>query len=279
MKKVSLTGAILIVIGFALVIFAMTTSENPFDVGKAREEKNYTFEADDMNGTIYIDEKSADIYISLSIDDQIHLKTFENDEEYYEITDNNDLTIVYQREYEWFQKIIDLSFFGEKFRYTLELSVPEELITAIEIDAVNGNLTIDDITVNVLNIGKTNGKVNINNVISIKDIEIDTNNGEIELNHVTSKENIEIHSTNGTIKLNATDFGDIAFIETENGDVIAYFDDHGDNYTFDISSVNKNNSIKYGNVDREGKSIIYGNGDKLFTVDTTNGKIQVTCEP
>ena len=50
---------------------------------------------------------------------------------------------------------------------------------------------------------------------------------------------IEIHSTNGTIKLNSIDFSDIAYIETENGDVTADLDDHGDNYTFDISNVNK----------------------------------------
>jgi hypothetical protein len=279
MKKISVTGAILLVIGFALVIFAMTTSDNPFDVSKAREEKKYTFEVDDINGDIYIDEKSADITISLSTDDQIHLKTFENDEEYYAITDNNDLTIAYQREYKWFQKIIDLSFIGDNLRYTLELSVPEELITDIKIDADNGNLYIDSITIEALDIDKTNGKVNISNLVSTKDIEIDTSNADIELNHVTTKEDLEIHSTNGTIKLNSTDFGDLVFIETENGDVIAYFDDHGDNYTFDISSVNKKNSVEYGHVDKKGKSIIYGNGDKLFIVDTTNGKVQVTCEP
>ncbi|BES66109.1 hypothetical protein SANA_25480 [Gottschalkiaceae bacterium SANA] len=279
MKKISVTGAILLVIGFALVIFAMTTSDNPFDISKAREEKNYTFEVDDINGGIYIDEKSADISISLSTDDQIHLKTFENEEDYYEITNNHDLTIAYQRELKWFQKIIDLSIIGNELKYTLELSVPEELITNIKIDATNGQLTIDDITVQALAIAKTNGNVSINNIISIKDIDIDTSNGDIELNHVNAKEELEIHSTNGSIKLNSTDFGDLAFIETENGDVIAYFDDHGDNYTFDISSVNKKNSIEYGHVDKKGKSIIYGNGDKLFIVDTTNGKVQVTCEP
>ena len=68
-------------------------------------------------------------------------------------------------------------------------------------------------------------------------------------------------------------------IETTNGDVTADMNDHGDNYTFDISTVNGKISIEYGTVDRKGKSIFYGNGDKKFTIDTTNGKVEVTCEP
>jgi hypothetical protein len=279
MKRLSLLGIFLIVIGLVFVIYTIDTSEHPFNLSEAREEKYYTFETDDITGRIRIEETNADIYISLSSDNRIHLKTFENDDEYYEVTSDKDLTIVYKRNLKWYQRIMDISFLGEDFRYTLELDLPESLISDIDIDAVNNNLYIDDITANTLNIDKTNGNIRLTHVDSVKDMTIDSVNGNIELNDVISNEDMEIDSTNGNIELNSIDFGDTGFIETTNGNVVADLIDSGDNFTFDISTVNGSTSISYGDVDRSGKSVFYGNGDKKLIVETTNGNIKLICKP
>lgn len=249
---------------------------------------------------IKIDDSNTGIKVILSPDDKIHIKYFENEDDYYEITENNGILYmkkIYNRK--WYKNFFNINF----QKRDVILQVPSDYSGNIKIQTSNAAIDIKDIGCGNLVLTSSNARIETENIkmtngnfktsngsISIKNVNIDgdmdcqTSNARIETDNLKGK-NIEMDTSNGRISLDKTAFSGKISAVTSNG-AISFKDL---NVGTDFVCKTSNGSVK-GNIlgkitdfditsrTSNGKNSLPESmkaGNKILDVKTSNGSIDI----
>ncbi len=280
MKSYSKIGVTAIIIGMVLFLAGVMLGGgfNVFKEEDKRIEKNYTFNGNYK--TISIDDRNVPVYVIPSDDDKIHLTTFENEEEYYEINESGELNIRYIDKMNWFD---DFIYFGnmnfDYNEYYVQLRVPKDVVVSYDIDNQNGGVGIESVDMKELNIDNHNGKIELQGVTINGDADIDNNNGRIILSEVKGGE-ISLSNANGEITLNTVD-ADSINADNTNGK-IEFVDVYANK---SINTDNSNGGIMFKNVYSDGSIYADNSNGKIelntvafedeLRIDSSNSKIEV----
>ncbi len=259
MKSYAKIGLIIIAIGLVIMTIGLVLGGGfeVFNGQETREEKSYTFTGE--YSEISIEDRNIPIYIIPSNDDQIHLTTFENENEYYEIRENGTLEISYIDKNNWLEDFVSFgNMYYDNNEYYLQLRVPEDVVLSYDIDTQNGVLRIESINIKDINVDNSNGKIELRNVIVNGNANIDNNNGRILFDEVKGN-SIVANNSNGEIVFNTVDADEIT-ADNSNGKI-------------ELSDVYANRDI---NADNSNGAIIFDNvySDGSIYSDNSNGKIE-----
>ncbi len=276
MKNYWKIGLVTIIIGTILMMIAMMLGGgvSVLNENKIREEKNYTL--GENYSKIKITEGNLKVNIVPSYDNNVHLTTFENEDYYYKISENNGLEITVVDKSPWFN--IGFNFDEFNTQYYMELSIPTGMIADIDILSSNGGVEIDGVEAQSINIKNNNGKIELVNLATIGDIYVSNNNGSIILEEIKSND-ITIENGNGEIYLDTIDANSVD-IENNNGKL-----EINDVYTNNLMKYENNNgSIELENIYTDGSLYINTDNGKInlkdvyfgkeMDIETSNGKIE-----
>ncbi|MDG5787969.1 DUF4097 family beta strand repeat-containing protein [Evansella sp. AB-P1] len=187
------------------------------------------------------------------------------------------------------------SFFSQNNRFSLDLVITVPKTVFIELDAVNGSLTVEDLEENVL-VKTTNGRINIQNIIgntivestngalTIENIqgnvEARTTNGKIDIFDVTGE--ILARGTNGAIDISSVTVAGDWSATTTNGRIRLEVPNDADasvvgETTLGSVTGNVNFSRKHEGTSRENRegSFVLNNGTYRIEAKGTNGSLQI----
>lgn len=181
MKKI-----ISLVLCFIFGIFILSgcsNSSEPF------EEKNYT--SDTQINEINIDVRDREIEVSLSEDEQVHIKYYENSKEYYEflVSDENVLTMTSASDKDWTDYIGGKSSAEDR---KISLQIPDALLENITLSTTNENITLSALTViRSINLSSIQSEIKKgeSNLPDNKDggektLNVSCNNGDVDIEFV-----------------------------------------------------------------------------------------------
>lgn len=184
-----------LVLCFVLSCFLLSGCSNksePF------EEKSYT--PDTQVNEINLDVQDREIEVSLSNDEQVHIKYYESSKEYYDISvsDKNVLNMASASNKKW-TDYIGWKTSDENRKILLE--VPDALLDALTLSTTNGDIILPTLSVN-------------------KSISISSNNGNINFEHLDVGQALYLTAKNGDIDGMVIGSYDDFSIQTEikNGD-------------------------------------------------------------
>ncbi len=311
MKKGFLYGSILVIIGFCmLVVASVIGGYRMFELEDERVEKTYTFSGDyreinytDMNSSILIKE---------SPDDNVHFIAYENEDEYYQITEGDVLTINYvgEDEMDWQKNIFTIHVDFDEYRS--ELYIPVSMEPKLVLDNKNGHITIQDLVFTAIDVLGKNGHIKVENVTTIEDFKLETKNGNVDIEEVKAKgfdvtnkngninidtvdsndvaiENkngsisvsnvysntdFELYSKNGNIKLDNIDFQGFLEASNENGTIKANLPGSVNDYSFDFKTTHGTKTLNGDKIEAD----TYGTGSKVVEIRNTNGNIEINTE-
>ncbi len=213
-----------------------------------REEKTYTYE--NTYGNIIISDIATDVIIKPSKDDKIHLTTFENEDFYYEITDNSILDIKFKSK-DKLNFSTDEKNTGEDYR--LELRIPINYNNNLSISTVGSDVSVNDITTDNLKIKTVSGDISINDTPT-NNFNFSTTSGDIDLN------NLDINNLSG---------------DTISGNVSLYLDEEESNYAFSLDTLTGNISVNNNVYKKEYTS---STSEKNIIISTLSSDINITTK-
>lgn len=171
LNKAQVASAICLVIGLILFIagFAMLD----FDITKLSTVTPYRAESFSSSGpvrAIYVDDSNASIECSPSTDDKVHITYYENDQEYYDISQssNGDLNIKNKSHRQWYDYIFNIQFEQPK----LLVEVPMNYYGDITVKSHDGNVLVKDINVDDLLLTTLDDEIQIQNVSASGRLEV-----------------------------------------------------------------------------------------------------------
>ena len=184
MKKIISLVLCLILGGF--IWAGCANNSEPF------EEKNYT--PDTQINAITLDVRDRVIEVSLSEDEQAHIKYYENSKEYYDISvsDENVLTVVSASDKEWTDYI--------GFKHSAEdrkiwLQIPNALLEELSISTTNEDITLPALAVTgSINISSNGGNIAFENLDVGSALTLNVKNGDISGTIKGSYEDFSIQS-------------------------------------------------------------------------------------
>ena len=169
MKKIISLLLCLVLGGFILV--GCSNSSEPF------EEKSYT--PDTQINEINLDVRDREIEVSLSEDEQVHIKYYENSEEYYDISvsDENVLTMTSASDKDWTDYIgVKPSAENRK----ISLQIPDALLDTITLSTTNEDISLPALAVTgSINISSNSGNITFENLAVGKSLYLTVKNGDI----------------------------------------------------------------------------------------------------
>ncbi len=226
MKKLTITGLILMLVGGICFVVAMAMLGWNFAALSARLIRNpitnriefltyndminsdFTFdlvedsiEYTDQN--LIIDGSDIAVQILPSHDELIHYSYGINQEVDYEVTVGEDITITSLATYDIVK--MDL-YFGIGVNYEMPpliVKIPQDFIGNVYVQTTNGAIQAKNVEVNSLSLDTTNAAVDIVDVNSKDNISISTTNGAINVEESTSDDFIVV-TTNGVINVSET---------------------------------------------------------------------------
>ena len=179
------------------------------------------------------------------------------------------LTVEYKDYRQWFE------FFGIfiGYDYNLVVEVPEEKLDSLDVSNVSGDVLVDDIRANEVNLKTTSGDIttsgnmgdlhtsSTSGAVSVSgtfdgDVKASCTSGEIKLNNITAKD-VNLSVTSGDIKINNANLSSVE-TDTMSGDIeleklIC---------TGDIDADTTSGDVEFDSVNAEN-----------YTVNTTSGKV------
>ena len=188
-------------------------------------EKDYTADGEKIT-EVYIDVRDRAIKVSLSADDQIHMKYFENATEYYNISvSDNVLTMRAENDKDWTDYLGGKSISDSR---TIILQVPEKLLTVLDLSTTNEDISLSPITVtNEVSLSSNGGNIIFDKLSVGKAITLNVKNGDITCSVAGSYDDYAIL---GTIKKGKSNLpGDKAdgektlHVSANNGDIDIQF--------------------------------------------------------
>ncbi len=151
---------------------------------------------------------SADVSVSISPDDCIHVEANGDDAMLEVVQEEERVTLTENRHGL-------LSFGGIE---TVEISLPEGM-KALEIHVVNGDIEISDVEVPLITIGTVNGDVDLSDIL-FDSLQIHTVNGDTEIESEGTFDLIQCQSVSGDVSISLPGVEGVDFAyETLSGDV------------------------------------------------------------
>lgn len=182
-KNISLVLC-LILSGF--ILSGCSNSSEPF------EEKSYTSDTQ-ING-IDLAVRDREIEVSLSEDEQVHIKYYENSKEYYDISvsDENVLTIASASNKEW------TDYIGRKpaaeYR-KISLQIPDALLESLTLSTTNEDITLSALAVTgSINISSNGGNISFGDLDVGSALTLTVKNGDISGTIAGSYDDFSIQS-------------------------------------------------------------------------------------
>ena len=184
MKKIISLVLCLVLGGFILA--GCSNSSEPF------EEKSYTSDTQ-ING-IDLAVRDREIEVSLSEDEQVHIKYYENSKEYYDISvsDENVLTIASASNKEW------TDYIGRKpaaeYR-KISLQIPDALLESLTLSTTNEDITLSALAVTgSINISSNGGNISFGDLDVGSALTLTVKNGDISGTIAGSYDDFSIQS-------------------------------------------------------------------------------------
>lgn len=169
MKKI--ISLVLCLIVGSFVLSGCSDNSEPF------EEKSYT--SDTQINEINLDVQDREIEVSLSEDEQVHIKYYENSKEYYDISvsGENVLAMTSTSNKEW------TDYVGGKIsaeNRKISLQIPNALLENLTLSTTNEDITLSALAVNgSINISSNGGNITFENLDAGKSIYLTVKNGNI----------------------------------------------------------------------------------------------------
>ncbi len=184
MKKI--ISLVLCLILSSFILSGCSSSNEPF------EEKNYT--SDTQINEIKIDVQDREIEVSLSEDEQVHIKYYENSKEYYDISvsDENVLTMASVNDKEWTDYIgVKPSAEDRK----ISLQIPDALLENLTLSTTNEDITLSALAVTgSINISSNGGNITFGDLDVGSALTLNIKNGDISGAIVGSYDDFSIQS-------------------------------------------------------------------------------------
>lgn len=184
MKKI-ISLVLCLVLG-CFVLAGCSNSSEPF------EEKSYT--SDTQINEINLDVQDREIEVSLSEDEQIHMKYYENSKEYYDISvsDENVLTMASASNKDW------TDYIGGKpsdENRKIFLQIPDALLENLTLSTTNEDITLSALAVmGSINISSNGGNISFGNLDVGSGLTLNVKNGDISGAIVGSYDEFAIQS-------------------------------------------------------------------------------------
>lgn len=219
MKKI-ISLAWCLVLG-SFVLTGCSNSSEPF------EEKSYT--SDTQIKEINLDVRDREIEVSLSQDEQVHIKYYENSKEYYDISlsDENVLTMASASDKEWTDYIGGKP--SAEHRKIL-LQIPDALLDTLTLSTTNEDISLPELAI-------------------IENISISSNGGNIAFGNLDVGNALDLTVKNGdilgTVKGSYDDFAIQS--EIKKGESNLPDDKDGGEKTLNVSSNNGDVNIEFVN--------------------------------
>ena len=302
-NKLYIIGALCLIIG--LIVFVIGFAMLHFDITKLNTDTPYvskSFVSTKTIRAISIVDNNTDIQVLSSSDDKIHITYYENDKNYYELSesDDGDLVIIKKSNREWYEYFFNIQF-GKP---TLLVEVPENYNNDMTIQSHDGQIIMEDIRVDDLLLASSDDKIQIENVsasgcleaktsdntvcitntIVTGDIVCQTSSGKIDLNTVegksikaenadgnitlrsaTSKESILLKTSSNTVNLDNVKFNQEFNCTVSDGNVKGSIAGKLADYTVTSKAVDGKNNLPER----------MSGGDKIINIKTSSGDITI----
>lgn len=169
MKKI-ISLAWCLVLG-SFVLTGCSNSSEPF------KEKSYT--SDTQIKEINLDVRDREIEVSLSQDEQVHIKYYENSKEYYDISvsDENVLTMASASDKEWTDYIGGKT--SAEYRKIL-LQIPDALLDTLTLSTTNEDISLPELAITEnISISSNGGNIAFGNLDVGNALDLTVKNGDI----------------------------------------------------------------------------------------------------
>ena len=183
MKKI--ISLLLCLLFGSFILSGCSNGSEPF------EEKSYTSKAQ-ISG-VNIDVVDREIEVSLSMDEQVHIKYYENNKEFYDISsDKNVLTMKSASDKEWTDYIGVKP--SDEYR-KISLQIPNALLENLTLSTINEDITLSALAVNEdINISANGGNITFNDLEAQNAVTLNVKNGNISGTIVGSYDDFFIQS-------------------------------------------------------------------------------------
>jgi len=161
---------------------------------------------------------------------------------------------------------VNLNFFGGFVE--LSIYLPRKQYDLLDINTVNGAITMRDVQATAIQMESRNGKVEAEGVFS-EMMSIRNTNGRVGIKN--SEGDLTVQTTNGHIDFISETIDQKVDLKTTNGRILMELEKEPENATFELSTLNGSATI-FGESLREK---VFGEGENKVQLFTTNGRIQI----
>lgn len=261
-------GVLFTVIGFLLSDDTdFTIFERP--VYTLKEITREASEIKDFN--IILDNREVNIIPSEN--DQIVITYYESEYDWFEVENDEDQLKIINRT-KWFLGI-SWGIFNLGVDYTkVEIQLPLSVLDyALDIRTSNGRINLNDLVqLKELKLISSNGTISVNDVYVTDYFKLDTSNGKVLMNDVSCDVIMNIHTSNGEINIDKLAADNIK-ASTSNGSITLKIIGQYEDYRIEMETSNGTNYI---DGEEKNDSVYNPSLSKLINLDTSNGSIRLS---
>ena len=312
MKKKRSYMIVLVVIGIFIVVYFITClifSNFNFKVVFGKEERTLNYlDCTENVSEIVVNVASDNLIFNKSEDNAVHVKYYNSNLYQFDIAYDDGLLTINQKRL-WY------SIFNFNKKYIIEIAVPDTNIYSATLKLSSGDVNIEDLKSNLLDINTSSGKIAVNNIIAdrtnikassgaidiknLNSLELDTqsSSGSIRISNITvdkaqfrlssgdldlidsSIKSLTINGSSGKIESSKLSL-ETCNIDTSSGNVIlGVVTPDVSIYKMNLNTANGSISVSGGGYDITTKSsLITGNGTQLIKVNVSSGKLVINFE-
>ncbi len=234
LNNLHIIAAICLVIGLA--IFIAGFSMLGFDITRLSTDAPYepkSFVSSGSVENISIDDNNADIELSPSADDKVHITYYENNKEYYDISESaqGDLVIKSRTSRKWYDYIFTFKFEQPK----LHVEVPAHYDGDITVKSHDGHVLVKDISADDMLLTSFGDDIKVQYTVLSGRLEAKASDDSIYIEQTSVTGGIICHVSDGKLELSAVT-GKTIQADNRDGDIAlktAAADDSIDLKTFD----------------------------------------------
>jgi len=188
-----LVGISVVLIGFSLIHFDVTR----LDTKGKYEQKNFV--SSEPIHDIEVNDKNIGVTLSASIDDKVHISYFENEKDYYAITQSKGGKLHIQKKdvRKWYDHFFVMNFQTIK----LSVAIPKNYSGEMSIHTSNGHIDVSNLQANTMKLETSNSKITTDHVVVSEKLEAVTSNASISLTKTKTKGDVLCETNNGKISL------------------------------------------------------------------------------
>ncbi len=260
MNKVFIVGCILAVGGLAASITGSLVDGKEFfpvvTAGDYTEATPHVENIVDVD-TISLDLSNRSIDIVTADTDTITVAYYEAEHDQIDVTLTSGELIVASQWESWFSFFSWNWIISNPAVLTVTLTVPESSSLSIEATTSNGTVDVDEfLSVSNLDLATSNGAITLDGVGTGSDIDLSSRNGRIEVSDVTVSGTLDIDTSNGRIVLDDIEVPTLSahtsngpieaasitsqdtHLDTSNGNITASFSGQLDDYRVNLATSN-----------------------------------------